>query len=133
MAFGFPGIFTLCLCPDYFNHGGSNASFHPLPWSAVDELASAKRLNQPLMTAILKPPGRAMADGYYNQIPRHVDANAPLKINNQSLWMDVSRFYTEIRNPLFHGHELEAVKAEPLRATFLRGCLRRLLSSFKAG
>ena len=50
--------------------------------------------------------GKGTADSYYNRLPRLIDSALPMSNSAPSLWTTTKAFYTEIRNPLFHGHEL---------------------------
>jgi len=56
--------------------------------------------------------GRSTADNYYNRLPAIVDRKISLKKCNQELWKTTVRFYSEIRNPLFHGSELNDSNVE---------------------
>lgn len=56
--------------------------------------------------------GRSTADNYYNRLPAVVDRKISLKICNPGLWKTTIRFYSEIRNPLFHGNEIDRNNVE---------------------
>jgi hypothetical protein len=88
--------------------------------STVEELLFSNRLTEELRHAIRHPSilSRSMADAHYNKIPYCVNANAPLKSYDTTLWNTVQQFYREIRNPIFHGFQLTDVKPEPLRCAF---------------
>lgn len=88
--------------------------------SALEELLFSNRLTEELRRTICNPRSlaRRLADAYYNRIPQFVNANAPLKSYNGKLWNTVQQFYSEIRNPIFHGYQLSDVKAESLRSAF---------------
>lgn len=47
--------------------------------------------------------GQGIANLYFNRLPGLLNQNVSLKVANKDLWKKVSRFYAEIRNPLFHG------------------------------
>ena len=48
------------------------------------------------------------ADTFYNGMPGLLHANYRLKRFDGSLWKQVREFYGSARNPLFHGHQLQA-------------------------
>lgn len=88
--------------------------------SALDELLFSNRLTEELRHQVRNPLSlaRSVPEAYYNRVPQLVNANAPLKSYNGMLWHTVRRFYTEVRNPLFHGFQLRDVKADSLRSVF---------------
>ncbi len=47
-----------------------------------------------------------MANSLYNLMPALVDPTFALRLMDQRLWNEVSLFYKELRNPLFHGFQL---------------------------
>lgn len=64
--------------------------------------------------------GRGTAENLYNRLPALLDPNLSLKHCNPQLWEMTKQFYREVRNPLFHGSELDAKKGEfrAIRASF---------------
>ncbi len=54
---------------------------------------------------------RGSANTYYNSLPSLLDKKIALINCNKEIYSQVKAFYKEIRNPLFHGKQLE--KAEP--------------------
>jgi len=88
--------------------------------SAWEELLFSNRLTEERRHAVRNPLSlaRSLPEAYYNRIPQLVNANAPLKSYDGKLWNTVQQFYREVRNPLFHGYQLQDVKAGPLRSTF---------------
>ncbi len=50
--------------------------------------------------------GRGTADNFYNKLPAQIDSQLALEISDPALWSDVKEFYREVRNPLFHGYQL---------------------------
>lgn len=55
--------------------------------------------------------GRGTADNYYNRLPSLYDPKFALQTFDVHLWEQTKQFYRDVRNPLFHGYELE-VKRE---------------------
>lgn len=51
--------------------------------------------------------GRTLVDNYFHELPALIDPSCSLKLSNNSLWDRNIKFYKEIRNPLFHGHEID--------------------------
>lgn len=49
----------------------------------------------------------SVANTIYNCVPGLIDSNFRMKRARGRLWKSVSRFYREVRNPLFHGSQLE--------------------------
>jgi len=49
--------------------------------------------------------GRSSADNFYNRLPGMIDSRIEMKILNKKLWKNTLKFYSEIRNPIFHGYE----------------------------
>lgn len=88
--------------------------------SAVEEFLFSNRLTEQMRHSVRNPSSlaRSLPDAYYNRLPHLVNVRAPLKSCNGKLWNTVQRFYQEIRNPIFHGHQLSDVKAESVRETF---------------
>lgn len=88
--------------------------------SAWEELLFSNRLTEQLTHSLRNPTSiaRPLPEAYYNRIPQLVNVNAQLKSYNGKLWNTVQQFYREIRNPLFHGHQLSEAKVKPLQDTF---------------
>lgn len=61
---------------------------------------------------------RGTADNYYNRLPGLIAADLPMPSSAPKTWLRTKRFYAEIRNPLFHGHELQNLTAENVRTVF---------------
>jgi hypothetical protein len=51
--------------------------------------------------------GSGTADNYYNLLPAKLESRLALKQCNPKLWKRTRQFYQEVRNPLFHGYEIE--------------------------
>jgi hypothetical protein len=64
--------------------------------------------------------GRGTAENLYNRLPALLEPKLALKEYDARLWEKTRLFYREIRNPIFHGSELEPKKGEfrPIRAAF---------------
>jgi hypothetical protein len=58
------------------------------------------------------------ADCYFNKLPEKLDPSCQLRLQNQKLWSRTKAFYREVRNPLFHGGQLEASNYENVVAIF---------------
>jgi hypothetical protein len=88
--------------------------------SALDELLFSNRLTEELRHQVRNPLSiaRSVPEAYYNRLPQLVRAEASLKTSNGKLWHTVQRFYSEVRNPLFHGYQLQDVRAESVHRTF---------------
>lgn len=50
---------------------------------------------------------QSAAQTYYNCVPGLVEADFKLKRARGRLWKNLNKFYTEMRNPLFHGSQLD--------------------------
>jgi hypothetical protein len=65
----------------------------------------------PELAAKLRNPfslgGGGTADNYFNRMPALVDTQYQLKVADAELWETTRRFYTVVRNPLFHGNEVD--------------------------
>lgn len=71
----------------------------------TDELAS--KMEDPFRLR-----GRGTADVLYNRLPSLLDKEYSLERCDPPLWATTKQFYKEIRNPLFHGHQLYHPGAE---------------------
>jgi hypothetical protein len=62
---------------------------------------------------LFKLPGkrRGTVETLYNKLPALVDPAVQLEIIQPDLWALTERFYKEVRNPLFHGYELNGPTA----------------------
>jgi hypothetical protein len=64
-------------------------------------------------------PGRGgTAVKYYKQLPGLASDEITLPYLNPKLWADVQIFYTEFRNPLFHGMQFESSDPKDIIAVF---------------
>jgi len=52
--------------------------------------------------------GRGTAENLYNRLPAMASSEYMLRAWNPQLWLTTRTFYSNIRNPLFHGYEVEA-------------------------
>jgi hypothetical protein len=64
--------------------------------------------------------GRGTADSYYNRLPKLIEADLPMSVSAPDLWKTTKSFYTELRNPLMHGHELRDVSNEQVSSLFVQ-------------
>jgi hypothetical protein len=61
---------------------------------------------------------KGTADAYYNRLPGLLDQAYALKHCDPCLWATTKQFYRQIRNPLFHGHQLRSPEAEQVSEAF---------------
>ena len=64
------------------------------------------------------PGEKGTASKYYNLMPTLIDESIPLSTYDSSLWGEVKAFYKEVRNPLFHGKQLERPTTRDLITIF---------------
>ena len=57
-------------------------------------------------------------EAFYHMLPSALDPGASLKVMHAELWNRTSKFYREIRNPLFHGKQLHKPSLEGIRGVF---------------
>jgi hypothetical protein len=76
----------------------------------TDELA--QRMENPFRL------GSGAADGLYNGLPRLLDREYALERCDYRLWATTRQFYHEIRNPLFHGCQLDHPEVEQVSEAF---------------
>lgn len=62
--------------------------------------------------------GRGVADNYYNRIPRLVDDKYALRASNPQLWESTVVLYSEVRNPVFHGYEIDSDSSTGVLSVF---------------
>ena len=63
--------------------------------------------------------GRGNADVYFRKMPSAVDKSLSLDSYDEDLYETVKVFYKEVRNPLFHGKEIQSVDISEVRNCFL--------------
>ncbi len=51
--------------------------------------------------------GRSIVSNYYDRLPAQIQPSYSLRVANPDLYKLAKRFYEEIRNPLFHGNEVQ--------------------------
>lgn len=66
------------------------------------ERDDANFLNNPFL---LK--GKSTVENYYHKLPSQLSKEIRLKVYDKDLWERNKQFYKEIRNPLFHGKEID--------------------------
>lgn len=62
--------------------------------------------------------GRKACDNFYHRLPALIDESYSLKTFNNDLWANTILFYNEVRNPLFHGHNLHSININDLIITY---------------
>ncbi len=62
-----------------------------------------KKIRNPF---VIKGRGGA-AEKFYNKLPHLLEPNLGLKENDEVLWNKIESFYELVRNPMFHGQQLE--------------------------
>ncbi len=65
---------------------------------------NAKFINNPWLLG-----GRSVVDNFYHKLPSMLGGEFSLKLYSNSLWEGNCKFYKEIRNPIFHGHQFSKV------------------------
>lgn len=81
-----------------------------LPWAVLHEAGLRKRLTAQTFAKARDPfslGGRSTVANYYHRLPSIVDPTCSLRTFDNSLYQTTARFYREIRNPLFHGNEIQ--------------------------
>ena len=91
-----------------------------LPGAVYFELGYRGRLkeNIKLIENPYKLGGNGTVDNYYHRLPKLVEEKFSLKIANAHLWSQTRAFYTEVRNPIFHGNHITNRNAKVLRQVF---------------
>lgn len=83
-----------------------------LPGAVFVEMSIAGLLNSDNVKYIENPwllGGRSVTENYYHRLPSMLRTAISLKLCSNRLWEKNIKFYTEIRNPLFHGHQLSHI------------------------
>jgi len=62
--------------------------------------------------------GRSTANNLFNKLPELIDPKLQLTYCDKALWEKARLFYSEIRNPLFHGRVLDPVSPELVLSMF---------------
>ena len=73
-------------------------------------LQRAGKLPDPLPSFLTNPftlGGKGTANTYFNRLPAKLNPEFALAQRNQVLWVRTKVLYDEVRNPLFHGFQLE--------------------------
>jgi hypothetical protein len=63
---------------------------------------------------------RRTADAYYNRLPALLHSGLALSVRDGRLWAWISGFYPAVRNPLFHGSQLDGPQISSMAAIFNR-------------
>ncbi len=100
------------------------------------EAGSRGLLDEDLLSKLRNPflfGGRGTADNYYNRMPAIIDEQYSLRVVDNTLWEQVRVFYSDIRNPLFHGYQIASITSFPvsvLRAYEFIGRLYKWIDSW---
>ena len=81
-----------------------------LPSAVSHQAAKKGLLNQDLAKKIKNPfslRGNGTVNNYYHHLPSLVNPSWSLKVADPPLWEITVRFYKELRNPLFHGNQID--------------------------
>lgn len=73
-------------------------------------------LNEDLLSRLRNPfqfGGRGTADNFYNRMPAIIVPEYSLNTSQPELWERTREFYRSVRNPLFHGFQLETIMTFP--------------------
>jgi len=62
--------------------------------------------------------GRGTVENFYHRLPALVDEKNSLKSFSQDLFQKTVLFYKEVRNPVFHGHNISGGNIRGLRRVF---------------
>jgi len=84
------------------------------------EFQATKRLKGAALEAVRRPSslGRSMVDNYYRRLPAMVYEDVALDRAAPALWERTRTLYREIRNPLMHGHQVDADSVDGVLACF---------------
>ncbi|SRR6266496_264859 len=52
--------------------------------------------------------GRSVVENYYNRVPALASSSYSLEVHSADLWNSTTRLYADVRNPVFHGYEVDA-------------------------
>lgn len=86
-----------------------------LPGAVLAEMGVSGILNHENVKSVQNPwilGGKSITENYYHRLPALYKEDASLKVSNNGLWDKNAKFYSEIRNRIFHGHELSRVDFE---------------------
>lgn len=81
-----------------------------LPGAVFIEAGMAGMLDDTNLHKIRNPfklGGKTTADNFYHRLPALLDPALSLKVSVPELWEQNFQFYNEIRNPLFHGRQID--------------------------
>ena len=62
--------------------------------------------------------GRSTVDNYYHRLPSIISEQCSLKSYDNELFQKTVIFHKEVRNPIFHGHNISHRDIKGLRGTF---------------
>lgn len=84
-------------------------------------MAALGKLDSELFEKLRTPSAfgaKSMVANIYHRMPSAVHEELSLRHLDQELYEEVVAFYREVRNPIFHGKEIQARSIEPIRASF---------------
>ncbi len=85
------------------------------------ELGSRGNLNKKTLKYLRNPfslKGKGTADNFYNKLPALASESYCLKSFNLELWDTTKLFYSDVRNPIFHGYEIKSESVERFPALY---------------
>ena len=63
--------------------------------------------------------GRGTVENYYHRLPSQLCKEFSLKLFDNALWHRNLEFYREIRNPIFHGKEIESKRVDGIFHSYI--------------
>ena len=91
-----------------------------IPASTKFELGRRGLLNEDNLNILSRPSiaSKSLAKAYYISVPTLLDEKIAVSAMNEPLWLKIKALYSEIRNPLFHGCEFDAVPLVQFREMY---------------
>jgi hypothetical protein len=92
-----------------------------IPGAVMHETALRGTLSADLAEKLKNPfsfGGRSTVANFYHRLPAQVDPTFSLKVADKQSFDRTVRFYSGIRNPLFHGKQVNECDLAPVRAAF---------------
>jgi hypothetical protein len=74
------------------------------------ELELKRDLSEPALEGLDNPftLNRKLVVAIYDKLPELVSVENKLSVYNQSLFQELQKFYKNLRNPIFHGNQVES-------------------------
>lgn len=85
------------------------------------EVGNSGRLDEALVDTLMNPfslRGGGVPDIYYNKVPALASARYKLQQSSPNLWEDAKITYKEVRNPIFHGYQVDDDYASSVLGVF---------------